>query len=112
MKIDAIVIPVEGDVEKVSFDRKDELNVLQEAVGGWIEAVDTGANGTMWVNEEGKLMNLPINKRATYLWWTLVPAARGRDMLCGDVVVTGGIDHTGNTTSTSKLVTDLLFGVE
>lgn len=106
--IDAILIPVDGPVESVSFDRKNELSVLQDAVGGWIEMVDMGANGALWCNEEGKLMNLPMNKRATYMWWTMVPAARGVDVLCGDVMVTGAPDDDGNTTSVAQLILDLL----
>lgn len=30
---------------------------------------------------------MSLNERATALWWLLVPEARGRDVLVGDVVV-------------------------
>lgn len=107
--ISAILIPVEGDVEAMEYDRKDGLKTLQDAVGGWIEAVEADSQTTLWINEEGKLEGLPINKRATLLWWTLMPAARGYDVLVGDVVVTGGTDSHGNTLSVVKRVKEMLL---
>ncbi|UDF14746.1 DUF3846 domain-containing protein [Antiquaquibacter oligotrophicus] len=63
---------------------------FQTAVLGWIEAVDVPAFGvTMYVNEEGLVRRLPVNTRATFLWWHHDPVARGKAILVGDVVVVG-----------------------
>lgn len=42
-----------------------KLKELQQLVGGYIETLPVATDQLMIVNEEGKLMNLPINKRAT-----------------------------------------------
>lgn len=75
------------------------LEDYQQAVGGYIEAVDLpDAGATMFVNEEGLLRRLPFNPRATFLWWFWVPAARNKEMLVGDAVVVGTSDRRGDET--------------
>jgi hypothetical protein len=76
-----------------------ELQDYQEAVGGWIEAVDVRDLGvTVYVNEEGLLHHLRFNSRATFLWWYYVPATRNGAMLVGEAVVVGLPDRDGNST--------------
>lgn len=41
------------------------LKELQSYVGGYIETLPVATSQLMVVNEEGKLLNLPTNKRAT-----------------------------------------------
>lgn len=99
--VHAIVIPADSEpLHEEYLERRDELKQLQTFVGGWIEAVE-GANGslTFWVNEEGKLNGLPFNARATSMWWQSWPEIAGLDVLCGDVVLTGGADSNGDTLS-------------
>lgn len=77
-----------------------ELNALQAAVGGWIEPVPTDESVTMWVNEEGKLMGLPINRLAMDVWlrWDVHRCQLlAGEWLAGSCVVTGGVDRHGNT---------------
>lgn len=58
------------------------LASLQLAVGGYIEAVTTHDNCTMYINEEGKRQGLPVNRAATSRY------RHGRyDSIVGDVVV-------------------------
>jgi hypothetical protein len=45
---------------------------------------------TIYANEEGKVHNLPVNRRATCMWWLLSPTVRGSDVLVGDVVIGDG----------------------
>lgn len=68
-----------------------ELSVLQEIVGGYVEDINT-PHGVFWTDEEGKLKHYPENVLATYLWWNLCPAMEGHDMLQGTVFVTGNAD--------------------
>lgn len=42
-----------------------KLKELQQFVGGYIETLPVAKTQLMIVNEEGKFLNLPINKRAT-----------------------------------------------
>ena len=76
-----------------------QLAVLQDAVGGYIEAVDLADNLTMWVNEEGKLNGLPINPMATMLWEKHFGFT---DVIVGDVIFTGGTGSEGETLGLSE----------
>jgi hypothetical protein len=71
------------------------LSVLQESVGGYIQAVDIDNETTMWVNEEGKLNQLPHNPIAQIFWNATY--GQGTDYIVGDIVLTGGADENGET---------------
>lgn len=58
-----------------------KLETLQKAVGGWIERVPTVDGRVLYVNEEGLLKGLMLNRTASLI--------AGRDIV-GDVVV---LDH-------------------
>ena len=64
----------------------DTLEVYQHLVGGWIEVVHAAGlqryNSLMVVNEEGVLLNLPVNPLASMLYG---------DYIAGDAVVVGTI---------------------
>jgi len=70
----------------------DALPKLQEAVGGWVQAVDLTPDVTVWLNEEGKIEGLPFNAIATSLW---IDQFGETDIIVGDVVLTGGADDEG-----------------
>ena len=55
---------------KVIKDSKDEpdLKSAQEFVGGYVEGITFPNGDYLIINEEGKLMNLPLNEIATGLW--------------------------------------------
>lgn len=60
-----------------------KLKELQQLVGGYIETLPVATDQLMVVNEEGKLMNLPINKRATEIALeNCIP-----DIIVGDVLI-------------------------
>ncbi len=79
-----------------------ELNGLsdyQRIVGGYVEVVHIDfPRLTIFVNDEGKVQRLEINRRATGLWWLLSPGVRGRDVLVGDVVIVGAKRGPQSTT--------------
>jgi hypothetical protein len=107
--IHAIQIPVDEDrpLYKVAIDN---LAGMQAAVGGYIEFVDLGPlEASLVVNEEGKLEQRPINRRATLLFWLLFPSIRQRDVIVGDVLIVGHADKDGNTTDAPANVVELLF---
>ena len=71
---------------------------LQSLVGGLIEGVESPSNPndnrlqfsesfSGYVNEEGLILGLPFNTLASILFGAY---------LCGDCVVTGGVDDEGN----------------
>ena len=55
---------------KIIEDTKDEpdLKAAQDFVGGYVEGISFPNGDYLIVNEEGKLMNLPLNPEATTLW--------------------------------------------
>lgn len=107
--VKGLFIPADGQrpVEQREYH---QLTDYQQAVGGWIEAVDIPSFGpvTMYVNENGIAERLEPNLRATFLWWFHVPHVRDRSALLGDVAVVGYPNHEGDTTDTPEEVLDLL----
>lgn len=94
-----VIIPadIESAVRQQQFN---DLHDYQAAVGGLIEAIDLDHPPmSFFANEEAKLIGLPINQRATALWWLHVPAVYGIDFLAGDVVLIGRPDEEGDTQS-------------
>ena len=59
-----------ADQFKIIDDVKDEptLESAQEFVGGYVEGIPFPNGDYLIVNEEGKLMGLPLNPEATALW--------------------------------------------
>lgn len=76
-----------GDVQLVDLDT--ELDTLQRAVGGDIEAVDTG-DVVFVMDEDGKAKGQDLNCRATYFLYKVVPRFRAREVIVGTVVLFGG----------------------
>ena len=64
-------------------DIPNELENLQAAVGGYIETVRLSDTAALLVNEEGKLLGLPLNR--------VILDKRGqlRDTLVGNILIVG-----------------------
>ena len=111
----AIIIPPEGpaNIGPISQD----LRTLQSTVGGYIEAVyamhdeDGRPSVTFWCNEDGKIKNLGLNRRATALWYTLSGGPTG-DYLSGTVVVTGFDDGEGDMLPVPEVLVDLWNSIQ
>jgi len=71
-----------------------EYNQLRDAVGGLIQPVDLKPDLTVWLNEEGKLIGMPVNLIGTHMWERSFGQT---DVLVGDVVFTGSSDDEGET---------------
>lgn len=85
-----------------------QLDDYRAAVGGRIEPVDVPPLGTtIYVNEEGLIRQMPLNPRATFLWWFYVPAARQKAMLVGDALLVGMPDQRGDSTDVPDEVCEL-----
>lgn len=90
-KLSAAVIRTDNSIDLLHYEVT--LQWLQDMVGGYIEAVDVDPDGTvMYCNEEGKLINLPVNVIATELF----RASHGfYDVIMGNVVLIGSDGSTG-----------------
>ena len=55
---------------KLITDKKDEpdYKAVSKFVGGMVEAITFPNGDLLLINEEGKLMQLPLNPEATALW--------------------------------------------
>lgn len=89
--VKALFVPADpAKATKILTVDQDTPKMLQQLVGGWIEAVST-ADSTWhaYCNEEGKIERLPLNVRATRLARLLGWDHSRRDVLVGDVVFLG-----------------------
>lgn len=109
--IKAIWVPWDDDrpLTLVQFDTRD-LSQFQRYVGGLIEAIDLERpDCTMFVHEEGKLLDFPINRRATYLLWAHLSRYRGLEIVAGHALITGVPDEQGDTQSVPEDLVRVLF---
>lgn len=81
----AILIPAAGETREVqpADGVTFTIHELQGFVGGYIEAVRVG-DDYLFLNEEGKLKQLPVNRAATVLTLGLIAAD---DYIVGDCVL-------------------------
>ena len=93
----ALVIPTAADPYKIDLS-EGSLEKLQSAVGGYIQMVEIGPY-SMYLNEEGKMIGLPVNRLATALWESEYGA--GTDIIVGNAVFCGPPDDEGEDTSLS-----------
>ncbi|WP_301540648.1 DUF3846 domain-containing protein [Glutamicibacter halophytocola] len=107
--VKGIYIPVD---ESLPIELR-EFNGLEDymnAVDGLIEAVDIDRpDATMFVNEEGKIHGLDVNRRACLLLWVHNSRYRGLGSIEGNVVLVGQPDDEGNTLSVPEELEALLL---
>jgi len=105
----AILVPAVGEAHEVQIPERGEgeLDALQLLVGGWIEYVPTDAL-TVYCNEEGKIIPLPPNYRATNAFGSELQPG---DILAGDVVVLGELDDEGDTTGLTDEQAEAVLGI-
>jgi hypothetical protein len=112
--IKCLVIPADKDVAvRVHEFEQGDLKAMQALVGGLVAAVDIGEpEVTIWNHDEAKLIEAPLNHRATLLWWCGENRFMNVDVICGDVFITGLSDDDGNTTSIPQDFLDLVLNTE
>ena len=94
----ALIIKTDGTKEVVLFTEGSFLELAQKTVGGWIQLVRLGDRGDLYLNEEGKLDQLPQNPIATALYSDEYGL---NDFIVGDVIITGGANSEGETVGLS-----------
>lgn len=104
--ITALCLRVDNNDELFEYDARDPetLAILQEKVGGWLElAPIIDRTLSMYCNEEGKILGLPRNDRASDLL-----APNNPDWIAGDVVLVGAPDSEGYDTSLPQVFIDAI----
>ena len=81
----AYIYKSNGEIIETSPKNKKDFSLkeLKEIVGGYIEILDLD-DAYMVVNEEGKLLNLPLNLSATRIYQHFT---RVGDCIVGDVLI-------------------------
>ena len=67
-----LVITTDNEMSKIEYDAP-HYDIIKKAVGGWYERVHpVGLRPPfcMMVNEEGLMLNLPVNNAGSYLYGT------------------------------------------
>lgn len=89
------IVKVNGEV--VISDTAEQFvdyQTLSTGVGGMIQHVEV-KGFDLWCNENGIYEGLEVNPLATKLWMEAYPTSR--NLILGDVVLTGGSDEEGET---------------
>lgn len=98
----AILVPPKGPCKMLIIN---SLEDMQKAVGGYIERIPL-PNACGYVNEEGRINGLPLNPRATKLWYKALGlsdfgkalAEEDGHSLCGPLLIMGLEDVEGENT--------------
>lgn len=103
-----IILSFEGTAEFKQHETN--LDTLQGLVGGYIESISLpDADPCDWAafcNEEGKLVDLPGNERATTLLY-LLGGHNPQDLIRGDVILVG-INEQGETVDVPDTLIELV----
>jgi len=102
-----IRISADSKVDELAVDFS-SLEDTQKLVGGLLQVIDFSPTLSAWMNEEGKLMQLPVNLSATKVWEFFFGFS---DVLCGDVLFSGGVDSDGNVVGIGDREIAMLRGI-
>jgi hypothetical protein len=107
-----IVIPAEESAP-LEFRLFGPYTDYQGAVGGYFQAIDADSVGASFMmNEDGKNLEMPMNRRATLMLWMVNRAFYQADVLNGDVVLIGMPDDEGETLDVPDALVTLLMKTE
>jgi hypothetical protein len=102
MIITGIVIPatIEQSMTRVEYESED-FRFIQSIVGGTFTVTDLeeDVKASIFSNDEGLLIGLDFNKRATALLYAFSPRHIGYTMLVGTCLIVGYPDEEGVTQS-------------
>lgn len=111
MNITGIRIPVDLDepLERREIEMGD-IKEYQLIVGGMFDVIDFEHQpASVFFNDEGKIIGLPMNERATLLLWVHAPRFKGHDFVAGDALLLGVPDDEGDTQSVPESYLKLLL---
>lgn len=107
-EIRALIIRPDGVTEeKIGQD----LDTLQELVGGYVETVRLSRTAIALVNEDGKAHSLPVNRPATLLADVMGTGLHPDDHFSGTVVVVGEVDYEGYFMNVPREIVEMMKSV-
>lgn len=91
------IIKTDDTADIIAANSRPEYDAISAAVGGYIEGVPL-EGVTAYINEEGKLNGLSLNRIATIIAHE-DQAIMPTDYIVGDMIVFGPLDDEGEVTS-------------
>ena len=109
--ITAIVLPADMDQPiRQQHIKPTDIAAYRELVGVNLEVVELfRPSASLYIDEEGKLNDLPLNQRATVITWVHNSAFRGHDLILGDAFIVGAVDGNGDDLTVPQELVELLF---
>lgn len=104
-------ITMQADGSRYMRDIPEDVSIIQDTVSGYIESLllrNESGNAVMLMNEEGKLLGLPVNVEASILAVRYGGISDTNDWICGAVMLYGAPDDEGNLTEVPQWLRDLL----
>ncbi|WOI90199.1 DUF3846 domain-containing protein [Rhodococcus qingshengii] len=112
MIISGIFIPhdEEEPLRTVEFEQGD-YKAIQGFIGGTFGVIniERPALSSIFVHDDGKIIGLPLNRRATMLLWASDSKWRHFDAIMGDALVLGIPDDEGETMGVPAELDELLL---
>lgn len=102
--VKGLLFAVDGNISVIEIPKENSLEALQNHVGGLIELLRLPHNTDCYINEEGKLIGLPMNPVALGAFNFLGGQLFAGDFISGPMVMIGH-DGEGNV---ADLTPDLL----
>ena len=93
--IRALVVQADNTTQRIEVAETDFSTALHDVIGGWFTHVSINETLDFWVDDEGLLKSLPLNKVATRFYHQLGATSP----IVGTAVFTGGGDGHGGTLS-------------
>ncbi|MET8502885.1 DUF3846 domain-containing protein [Streptomyces microflavus] len=91
----ALIIRSDGSFEVIDWPTAGTLQTLYTGMGCTnVDALTLSPRLTMWVDGEGLINGKPVNRAATILY---AIHREPHQHYHGDVIITGGADHQGDT---------------
>jgi hypothetical protein len=89
----AAVFNIDGTGGFIDFEEDTLSNLIRETVGGYFDSIRLSKLGvTMWIHDEGKLLNMEPNPFATLMWNSEYGPT---DVIVGNMLLTGPIGPEG-----------------
>jgi hypothetical protein len=86
---------IEDPIQIVDFNEDESFSTIKKVIKNRFDCISLPSLGVdMWIDDEGKLLDLEINPFATALW---INEYGMNDIVVGDVIITGGPDSSGHT---------------
>ena len=90
-KLTGLLVPANGELRRIEVDNT--LEALQKVVGGYIETCTICTDAVAIINEEGRLLGLPINEHLRFF--------------VGDALIVGADGGDEFLSLTEKQISDL-----